>query len=98
MGHPSPHLREPSDEAGSTGKKNLSLERVEESKTSKTLCCKVPDLGLLGSFSAETVMDFMVLDSFLLKGGVVVVFIFLHSAAVGTEHGWSLPQVAGRVC
>ena len=74
---------------GSTGR-NLLPERVEVAKTSKALCCRVPDLGLLDGFSTVRVVDFVVLD-FVFLTGTVIFFLFSDSTAVGIEHGWPLP-------
>lgn len=76
-------------------KKYPPPERVEVAKNSKALCCKVPDLGLLDGFSTPTVMDFVLLDLFFLAERAAF-FVILCSAAAGTEHGWSLPQVTVR--
>jgi len=77
--------------------KNLPAERVEVAKTSKALCCKVPDLGLLDSFSTLTVVDFAILDlGFLI--GTVLLFLLSGSVSVETEQCWPLLQVTTRVC
>lgn len=75
--------------------KNLPPERVEVAKNNKALCCKVPYLGLLDGFSTATVVNFIVLDLFFFRE-TALFFLFLGSAAVGTEHGWSIPQVTAK--
>lgn len=70
---------------------------LKVAKDSKSLYCKVPDLGLLVGFSTATVVSFLALDLVFLLGAALF-FSLLGSAAVGTEWSWLLSWVTIIAC